>query len=77
MAKPLSEQLHDEIDEIEVIAETARDRAEAVRSQIIEVARQAEDIRDIFEIAALLYEKDLDEQTSQAVRSGFEIARRR
>lgn len=73
----LTELLHDEIDAKEELIEEGRAKLDELRSEVTAIAAQLGSVEDIFEALAVKASNMLAEETTKAVRLGFDAARKR
>lgn len=73
----LVSQLHDEIDDREEMRERVRAKIEEIRKDLPRLAAGLDDFADIFEAATAVLAAELDEETSRAVKTGFDHAKKR
>jgi len=76
MADDLEGMLHDEIDELERQRETVRVKIAQIKKSLVPVANRVESLPEIFEAAALLFENDIADDTTNAVKSGYALTKR-
>lgn len=69
--------LHDQIDAQEELRELVAARVDAIREDVKAIASDLESIDQIFEAIGIRLGNELAEETTKAVRQGYEFAQRR